>query len=86
VTKLAGQVGPDQSTVSRQLQGLEQLRLVRRALDTGDQRIRKVVVTAAGRRAWHESLSRASNAFLAPRGRTQAASARRQLLADVIVP
>src|SRR5215203_7237681 len=51
VTKLAEQVGRDQSTVSRQLQGLEQLGLIRRALGTGDQRIRTVAVTGTGRRA-----------------------------------
>src|SRR3954470_3000902 len=51
VTKLAEQVGRDQSTVSRQLQGLEQLGFICRALETGDQRIRNVEVTGTGRKA-----------------------------------
>src|SRR3982751_1350230 len=51
VTKLAELVGRDQSTVSRQLQNLEQLSLVVRAPDTEDQRIRTVEITAAGRRS-----------------------------------
>ena len=50
VTKLAEQVGRDQSTVSRQLQALEQRGLICRALVTGDQRIRNVEVTGTGRR------------------------------------
>src|SRR5215212_2554437 len=36
VTKLAAQVGRNQSTVSRQLQGLEQLGLVCRAFEAAD--------------------------------------------------
>jgi DNA-binding MarR family transcriptional regulator len=51
VTKLAEQVGRDQSTVSRQLQGLEQLGLISRALGTADQRMRNVEVTGTGRKA-----------------------------------
>lgn len=50
VVDLAGQVGRDHSTVSRQIAKLETLGLVAREPDARDQRVRAAVITPDGRR------------------------------------
>jgi len=50
VVDLAGQVGRDHSTVSRQIAKLETLGLVAREPDGQDQRVRAAVITPEGRR------------------------------------
>ena len=49
VVELAGRVGRDHSTVSRQIAKLERLGLVERTLDPEDQRVRLIAPSAAGR-------------------------------------
>ncbi len=48
VTELAGQVGRDPSTVSRQLARLESLGLVKRPTAKDDMRVREAAITKAG--------------------------------------
>lgn len=49
VVELAGRVGRDYTTVSRQVAKLESLGLVRRQESAGDRRVRKAAVTAKGK-------------------------------------
>ena len=48
VTVLAGQVGRDHSTISRQVAALEQLGLVKRRANADDSRIHDAAITAKG--------------------------------------
>jgi DNA-binding MarR family transcriptional regulator len=49
VVELAGRVGRDYTTVSRQVAKLESLDLVKRQESAGDRRVRKAAVTAKGK-------------------------------------
>ena len=51
VVDLAGRVGRDYTTVSRQVARLEELGLVKRRPGAADKRIREALVTAAGKQA-----------------------------------
>jgi DNA-binding MarR family transcriptional regulator len=51
VVDLAGRVGRDYTTVSRQVARLEELGLVKRRPSSADKRIREAIVTAAGKEA-----------------------------------
>jgi DNA-binding MarR family transcriptional regulator len=51
VVDLAGRVGRDYTTVSRQVARLEELGLVSRRPSAGDKRVRETVVTARGKEA-----------------------------------
>jgi len=51
VVELAGRVGRDYTTVSRQVARLEELALVERRAGAGDRRVREAVITPAGKRA-----------------------------------
>lgn len=51
VVDLAGRVGRDYTTVSRQVSRLEELGLVKRRPASADKRVREALVTAAGKQA-----------------------------------
>ena len=51
VVDLAGRVGRDYTTVSRQIARLEELGLVKRRPGSADKRVREALVTAAGKEA-----------------------------------
>ena len=51
VVDLAGRIGRDYTTVSRQVARLEELGLVTRRASASDRRIREAVITAQGKRA-----------------------------------
>jgi DNA-binding MarR family transcriptional regulator len=50
IVQIAGRVGRDYTTVSRQIGKLEDLGLVRRQGNAADRRVREAVITAKGRR------------------------------------
>jgi DNA-binding MarR family transcriptional regulator len=63
VVELAGLVGRDHSTVSRQTAKLEALGLIERRADKGDQRVRLLAPSAAGRKMLGQ-FSRTRRTFL----------------------